>query len=221
MSSPTSRWITCCLAVAGSAAALFFGPICPALSQEEKPAPAPAQVRAQAQAPAPSQAPALRPGFPDLVKGLKETPGCLGVETARSASGKNVIFAWFENKAAVSAWYKSGIHRSVMKLIGPGPTNPLKYVPDDSGPILIIASITMAEKPRLEGTEMPISQIAVEIYQPLPGGASIGGTFAPTALKIPHHRRYEDDAIEPDAQGAAAGTETPKPPPASEASGKK
>ena len=27
-------------------------------------------------------------GFPDLVAGLKATPGCLGVETARTASGK-------------------------------------------------------------------------------------------------------------------------------------
>jgi hypothetical protein len=36
-------------------------------------------------------------GFPDLklVEGLQATPGCLGVETARTAGGKQVIFAWF------------------------------------------------------------------------------------------------------------------------------
>ncbi|MDT4898958.1 MAG: hypothetical protein QOH25_4035 [Acidobacteriota bacterium] len=39
-------------------------------------------------------------GFPDLVAGLKATPGCLGVETARTDSGKSVIFAWFEDKKA-------------------------------------------------------------------------------------------------------------------------
>jgi hypothetical protein len=39
-------------------------------------------------------------GFPDLVAGLKATSGCLGVETAQSSSGKNVIFAWFEDKKA-------------------------------------------------------------------------------------------------------------------------
>ena len=36
---------------------------------------------------------------PDLVGGLKGTKGCLGVETARLSSGKNVIFAWFSFRA--------------------------------------------------------------------------------------------------------------------------
>ena len=41
-----------------------------------------------------AQAPAGPPaGWPDLVTGLKDTPGCLGVETAMTRSGKNVIFA--------------------------------------------------------------------------------------------------------------------------------
>ena len=40
------------------------------------------------------------------MKGLRETPGCLGVEAARTQTGKNVIFAWFENKAAAMAWYE-------------------------------------------------------------------------------------------------------------------
>ena len=63
-----------------------------------------------------AQAPAGPPaGWPDLVSGLKETPGCLGVETARTQSGKNVIFAWFENREAVSQWYRSDMHRDVMR----------------------------------------------------------------------------------------------------------
>src|SRR5437016_10309430 len=46
-------------------------------------------------------------GFPDLIAGLKATPGCLGVETAMTASKKQVIFAWFEDKKAVLKWYYS------------------------------------------------------------------------------------------------------------------
>jgi hypothetical protein len=44
--------------------------------------------------------------FPDLVGPLKATPGCLGVETARTASGKMVIFAWFEDTTVncTSSW---------------------------------------------------------------------------------------------------------------------
>ena len=52
-------------------------------------------------------------GYPDLVGGLKATPGCLGVETARTDSGKQVIFAWFEDKKAVLKWYHSDVHREV------------------------------------------------------------------------------------------------------------
>src|SRR5437867_3035814 len=84
-------------------------------------------------------------GFPDLVAGLKATQGCLGVETARTASGKNVIFAWFEDKKAVLRWYYSDMHQQVQKSFFPGhkPGAPLKDVPDDVGPVMAIASITM------------------------------------------------------------------------------
>src|SRR2546422_728630 len=56
-------------------------------------------------------------GFPDLVGGLKAVPGCLGVETARTASGKNVIFAWFEDKKAVLNWYYSDTHQHAMRML--------------------------------------------------------------------------------------------------------
>ena len=43
--------------------------------------------------------------FPDLVGGLQAIEGVLGVETAQTVSGKQVIFAWFESKEAVLRWY--------------------------------------------------------------------------------------------------------------------
>src|SRR5438046_2328865 len=53
---------------------------------------------------------AVARGFPDFVSALKAAPGCLGVEAARTQSGKNVVFAWFENKQAVLNWYYSDVH---------------------------------------------------------------------------------------------------------------
>src|SRR6266542_5493287 len=72
-------------------------------------------------------------GFPDLVGALKSTPGCIGVETARTGSGKQVIFAWFENKKAALNWYYSDTHRSVQKMFAPGSParTPMADVPDD------------------------------------------------------------------------------------------
>ena len=142
-----------------------------------------------AQAPAGAQG--QNQGFPDLVSALNATPGCLGVETARTGSGKNVIFAWFENKKAVLAWYYSDTHQAVMKRFMPGtkrPGPPLADVPDDSGPIMVVASLTPNEKPTQENPQ-PFTQIAIEIYQPLGGGLAIGGRFAPEKMKVPGRKQ--------------------------------
>lgn len=123
-------------------------------------------------------------GFPDVVAGLKATPGCLGVEVARTPGGKNVVFAWFENKEAALKWYYSDMHQEAMNKFFPGERRkPLAFVEGD-GPILTIASVTIAEKPGVGGH--PISQIAIELYRPLPGGIAVGGRFAPDAMKVPH-----------------------------------
>lgn len=129
-----------------------------------------------------------QPEFPDLVAGLKAIPGNLGVETARTESGKQVIFAWFEDKAALLRWYYSDMHRGVQDRFFPNrpPRTPLQHIPEGTGPLLAIASITFADAAHFEQTQLPISQIAIELYQPLPGGLSLGGKFAPDALTVPH-----------------------------------
>jgi hypothetical protein len=127
-----------------------------------------------------------REGFPDLVSGLKAIPGCLGVETARTSSGKQVIFAWFADKAAAVRWYNSDIHRQAQKRFFPDrPSHvPLAFVPDSTGPILAIASLTWADSAQIKAGSMPVSQIAIELYQPLPGGVFVGGRFAPDSMKV-------------------------------------
>lgn len=142
----------------------------------------------------PETPPAGAGGMPDLAAGLKETPGCLGVETARTRSGKNVIFAWFEDKNAVKQWYYSKMHRGVMKdlMNTKSDRKPLEHVKDDAGPIMVIASITYASKPKLKSVKLPISQISIELYQPLPGGAYIGGRFAPKRVPVEEMRALDD-----------------------------
>ena len=136
--------------------------------------------------PAPKES-VKKSGFPDLAAAVKASPGCLGVETAQTASGKSVIFAWFEDKKAALKWYYSDTHRDLMKQFLPNVKSdrkPLADVTDDSGPIMVVASITLADKPTKENAP-PFKQIAIEIYQPLGGGLSIGGRFAPDKVKVP------------------------------------
>jgi hypothetical protein len=140
-----------------------------------------------AQAPHPPQA-MPQPQLPDLVGALKSIPGCLGVETARTGSGKQVIFAWFENKKAVLNWFYSDVHQGAMRTLTPSAASgrpPLADIADNSGPILTIASLTPAEKPQVEGVQLPVSQIAIEMYAPLPGGLAAGGRFAPSTVEVP------------------------------------
>jgi len=125
-------------------------------------------------------------GLPDLVGALKATPGVLGVETARTQSGKQVIFAWFENKKAALTWYYSDTHRTLQKAFAPGSParTPMADVPDDGSPVLAIASLTFSGAPTA-AAPFPVSQIAIELYKPLPGGLAAGGRFAPSAMKVP------------------------------------
>jgi hypothetical protein len=145
---------------------------------------APAVLAGQGRA---AQVPAAAAGFADLITALKATPGCVGVETARTGSGKQVIFAWFENKKAALAWYYSDTHMSVVHQFAPGapPRTPLAGVPDDGEPVLAIASLTLTTAQTSDPSSLPISQIAIELYRPLPGGIALGGQFAPTGLKVP------------------------------------
>ena len=126
-------------------------------------------------------------GFSDLIAALKATPGCLGVDTAKTESGKQVIFAWFEDKKAALKWYHSDVHQAVIKKFFPNRKlrdNPLAGVPDDGEPVMAVASVTINEEPTKENPR-PFKQIAIELYKPLPGGLSLGGRFAPDKMKMP------------------------------------
>jgi hypothetical protein len=135
-----------------------------------------------------AQAPPGPPaGIPDVIGMLKATPGVLGVEAARTATGKQVVFAWFENKQAALNWYYSEGHQSLMKTFASGSEpgrKPMADVPDDGNPILAIASVTLSKQPQVSGIELPVSQIAIELYAPLPGGLAAGGRFAPSSVKV-------------------------------------
>ena len=131
-------------------------------------------------------------GMPDLVGALRATPGVLGVEAAQTLSGKQAIFAWFENKKAVLAWYYSDTHQKLMLQFSGGfkiAETPLADVPDDGRPILAIASLKMAPnaaEPKDAGElRTSVTQISIELYAPLPGGLAVGGRFAPSTVKVP------------------------------------
>jgi quinol monooxygenase YgiN len=134
-----------------------------------------------------------------IVEALQASPGCLGVETAQTASGKNVIFAWFEDKQAALAWHNSDAHQRMMDRFfpeRPQERTPMEHIADDAGPILTIASLKPAEQ-LLPGTRMPVSEIAIEMYAPLPGGIRINGGFTPAAIPVPHRVETTIDPGEP------------------------
>ena len=121
-------------------------------------------------------------GFPNVVDALRTAPGCLGVETGQTASGRRVIFAWFENKRTLVDWYHGDVHQRAMRRVFPDvpvDREPLPDLPESSGPILAIVSVQFNE------TASAIASIGIELYGPLPGGVAVGGRFAPSAIKVP------------------------------------
>ena len=133
--------------------------------------------------------PAVQPDLGEmLLQGLRATPGCLAADGARWDSGKNSIVGWFESKDAVIAWYDSNVHRHLMEPMGGASSEPLAHVPDDQGPIMVIATSTFSERPEIEGFPAPISQISIELFAPLPGGAHVNGRLAPDTFTVEHMR---------------------------------
>lgn len=114
------------------------------------------------------------------------------METAQTPGGKRLIFAWFKDKEAVMNWYDSDMHQGVMDKFFEDRESreALAEVPEDSGPIMCVASITFSSKPQVDGTSLPISQIAIELYSPVPGGLALGGRFAPDSLEVKHLKDY-------------------------------
>lgn len=162
------------------AAAVFFG--CVAI------APIASSVNAQ-----PEEQQEARPDFGKmLTDGLKDTEGCLGVDSAQFRSGKLGIIAWFENVEAAERWYYSETHKRFMSMAGADAEQrkPMQHIKDRESPVMVMASITMGgDGPNLGF--MPITQISIEMYTPLPGGAAINGRLSPDDFPIEHFRRLD------------------------------
>jgi len=127
-------------------------------------------------------------GFPNVVTALKAAPGILGVETGQTASGRRVIFAWFDGKKSLVDWYHSDVHQRAMRAVYPNGAfdrQPLPDLPDNTGPILTIVSVKFADAPEPGRSAPRIVAIGIELYGPLPGGVAVGGRFAPEAVKVP------------------------------------
>ena len=127
-------------------------------------------------------------GFPNVVNALKAAPGVLGVETGQTASGRRVIFAWFDGKKSLVDWYHSDVHQRAMRTVYPNGNferEPLPDLADNTGPILTIVSVKFADAPEPGASAPRIVAIGIELYGPLPGGVAVGGRFAPAAVKVP------------------------------------
>lgn len=124
-----------------------------------------------------------------LMKALKETKGCLGVDAAETQSRRNTIIAWFKDVESVKDWYHHEVHRRMVAMAGADPDEhePLEHVKGYKGPVMVLATITpTSPKDRIPGIPIPVSQISVELFRPLPGGAHVNGRLSPKTFKVPH-----------------------------------
>ncbi len=125
-----------------------------------------------------------------LLDALRGVEGCYGVKSARVHDGTELIFAWFENRAAVMRWFEHDYHRKLLRDAGRTEDHrAAEHFGDDVGPILVIASVAY---PAARGSihasmfDDPVagrpSRFAIEYYTPLSGGAYMVEPFAPPAV---------------------------------------
>ncbi|MEL6369289.1 MAG: hypothetical protein AAFR03_01105 [Pseudomonadota bacterium] len=139
-----------------------------------------------------------------LVAAIESVDGNLGVHTARSHDGVELIMAWFENKRAVLNWFEHPYHRKMLADAGrPEDGIAAQHFGHHTGPILVIASVAYRGAPG--SLEAPMfddpdgrkpTRFAVEYYVPLAGGAYMIEPFAPPeAAAMVHGLRdvFDDD----------------------------
>ena len=105
---------------------------------------------------------------------LRRSPGCLSAE-AGQVGQKRAIFAMFRDKAATVEWYRSSAHQTLVdqvRFYRQGDHDPLANVPDGTGPILVIASMTPTNLDKRGGVPQ---LLAVELFTPLDAGVRFGG----------------------------------------------
>lgn len=138
-----------------------------------------------------------------LVEAIGSVDGMLGMHTARSHDGIELIMAWFEDRAAVMRWFLHPYHRKLLRDAGrPEDYVAAEHFGNDVGPILVIASVAYRDQPvSLAGSMFDDpqgrrpSRFAIEYYVPLPGGAYMVEPFAPAraAGRVPHLRDVFED----------------------------
>lgn len=117
------------------------------------------------------------PFGPELVAGLRSTPGCLRAEGGKLMDGRVMIFGWFEDKAAVERWYYGPTHQKMLDTFYPHRNRErvaLANLPDDIGPLMAVAVVRLPEK---FGERFP--DISIEVYQPVRAGLTRGDSFMP------------------------------------------
>jgi hypothetical protein len=125
-----------------------------------------------------------------LVRALQSIDGCLKADAAQWSNGQVTIAAWFEDKEAAMRWYRSATHQMMLRMAGGGSPEPMEHTPDGV-PLLVMATMTFTDRPKIEGIPLPIEQISIELFQTAPGGASINGRLSPASFPVEHLREID------------------------------
>ena len=141
-----------------------------------------------------------------LIKGLQAVDGCIAVKTCDWSDGKQSIVAWFKNKEAVETWYYSRTHQGMMRAMTDGSfeaDEPMQHIENEDQPIMVIATLTPSDKMDLPNMKMPISQISIELFAALPGGAHVNGRASPDGFEVPHMKDYSPPSSDSESNGKA------------------
>ncbi|MGH2625790.1 MAG: hypothetical protein ACRDHY_03970 [Anaerolineales bacterium] len=120
----------------------------------------------------------------EIFDALRCIPGCLGVELAHSESGRHSILAWFEDKDALVRRYFSSFHKNLQRTYFPDetPGEPLAHVAYPGGPIITIASFTLAHEMDPASLMLSLKEITVDLFSPLSADTLLGTGLDSTHL---------------------------------------
>lgn len=150
------------VAVVAVAGAVFAAP-----RLVDPPAPVPIQQRLLVEA--------VRVDTLNLAALARQQPGCQRAELADIGPGRQLLMAWFDDRAALQSWFSNGLPGQLKDSAIVSETELATLatsVPDIQGPVLATLTVSTRYQPRYhhEHAKPPFVSFTSELYRPVSAG---------------------------------------------------
>jgi hypothetical protein len=112
----------------------------------------------------------------DFAPGLRNARGCDHVQVSHTSNGREMFIAWFASRDALLEWFHGDLHDRLenTEFTDDQFDKLVSSVPDRSGPLLTVLTVTRVGRFRFEGPRPPRIELGIEYFRPESGQLTFG-----------------------------------------------